>query len=484
MANEKKASKRKGEYSLCYFGSKANLPCTGAESAVTDSQTTKRAKLENGTKQPAKKSKTTTGQEEESLPVTKRATRPKATDFMEGKLAEDAGAGKEAASATAVKATKATNSTKDDEEAATNSMSRNTTGKNKGPKKAEPGPKKAQATAKASKAQKPHKAAEEKEEAADEPKTLEKPKAKKGKKSKSNADTAPPQKRDEEFDGFSSDDDAPRNMEETAALLAGFESPSDSSDDDGIAVNKLPAPPKPSKETLAAARQANDNEPESSGVLYIGRVPHGFHELQMRAYFSQFGSVTNLRLARNRRTGASKHYAFIEFDSATVADIVARTMDKYLLFGHILQVRVMPKAQVHAEMWKGANKRFKKIPWGAIEARGLRAKRDRAVWSGRIENEVVRREKKMKVLDEFGYEFDMPKVRRVEDLPTRTRIDDGAAWAGEVPEAIEDVPAAEVSLETTQKRSKRDLAEGAGEAVTTKAKKAKVVKGKKKALKA
>jgi nucleolar protein 15 len=442
---------------------------------VIDSKTTKRAKLENGTKQPAKKGKTTAVQGEEEPPTTRRATRPKAADFVEGKVAVKAGAAKEAGSAKAVKPTKAAKAPKDDGEAVMSSKLNTTIGKNKDSKKAEPVPKKAQVTAKASKAEKPKKAAEE-------PKTLEKPKGKEGKKSKSNGATAPPPKGADEFDGFSSDNDAPRNMEETAALLAGFESSSDSSDDDGIAVNKLPAPPKPSEATLVAARQASNADPESSGVLYIGRVPHGFHELQMRAYFSQFGTVTNLRLARNRRTGAPKHYAFIEFESATVADIVARTMDKYLLFGHILQVRVMPKAQVHVDMWKGANKRFKKIPWGAIEARGLREKRGRAVWSGRIENEVARREKKMKVLEEFGYEFDMPKVKRVEDLPSRTRIDDGAVVAGDVVEvsgAIEDVPPVEASLETTH-----DLAKEAGDAVISKARKAKVVRGNKKALKA
>jgi nucleolar protein 15 len=36
-------------------------------------------------------------------------------------------------------------------------------------------------------------------------------------------------------------------------------------------------------------------------VLFVGRVPHGFYEDQMRAYFSQFGDVTRLRLSRNKR---------------------------------------------------------------------------------------------------------------------------------------------------------------------------------------
>lgn len=76
---------------------------------------------------------------------------------------------------------------------------------------------------------------------------------------------------------------------------------------------------------------------EESGVVYVGRVPHGFFEEQMRAYFSQFGDILNLRLSRNKKTGKSKHYAFIEFSSNSVARIVAETMHNYLLFGHLLQ---------------------------------------------------------------------------------------------------------------------------------------------------
>src|ERR1700761_3268704 len=107
----------------------------------------------------------------------------------------------------------------------------------------------------------------------------------------------------------------------------------------------------------------------------------------MKAYFSQFGTVTRLRLARNKRTGAAKHYAFIEFESGEVADIVQKTMDKYLIFGSILQVRRIPKEQIHESLWKGANRRFKKIPWNAIERRGMKAARERDVWKRRVSRE-------------------------------------------------------------------------------------------------
>ena len=40
-------------------------------------------------------------------------------------------------------------------------------------------------------------------------------------------------------------------------------------------------------------------------VVYLGHIPHGFYEEQMKGFFSQFGTVTRLRLARNRKVRLS-----------------------------------------------------------------------------------------------------------------------------------------------------------------------------------
>lgn len=51
----------------------------------------------------------------------------------------------------------------------------------------------------------------------------------------------------------------------------------------------------------------------------------------MTEYFKQFGVVTNARVIRSKRTGSSKGYAFVEFKEPTVAEIVAETMNNYLM---------------------------------------------------------------------------------------------------------------------------------------------------------
>ena len=48
------------------------------------------------------------------------------------------------------------------------------------------------------------------------------------------------------------------------------------------------------------------------GVIYIGHIPHGFYEKEMKGYFSQFGTVTHVRLARSRKVSLPRHAALPE----------------------------------------------------------------------------------------------------------------------------------------------------------------------------
>jgi RNA recognition motif-containing protein len=72
-------------------------------------------------------------------------------------------------------------------------------------------------------------------------------------------------------------------------------------------------------------------------VVYLGHVPYGFFEEQIRGFFSQFGSVGRLRLSRSPKTANPRGYAFIEFHDLDCAEIVVETMNNYLLYGRILR---------------------------------------------------------------------------------------------------------------------------------------------------
>ncbi|EME44797.1 hypothetical protein DOTSEDRAFT_129718 [Dothistroma septosporum NZE10] len=214
--------------------------------------------------------------------------------------------------------------------------------------------------------------------------------------------------------------------DQTEALLAGFTDSEDEDEDEnvdeGLDIAKLPVPPKAKKTTTTD----KPSDPETTpGVIYIGRLPHGFYEKQLHAYLSQFGTITphHLRLSRNKKTGKSKHFAFVEFESASVADIVAKTMDKYLLFGHILQVRRVPAEQVTEGMWKGPKgvKGGKVRPRNRIEGTRFRKGAERGVWEGRVTREQERRDAKAKKLAEMGYDFEMPDVKTVDAVPKQKK---------------------------------------------------------------
>lgn len=68
-----------------------------------------------------------------------------------------------------------------------------------------------------------------------------------------------------------------------------------------------------------------------------------------------------MRVSRSKKTAKSKHYAFLEFSSAEVARIAAEAMDGYLFFKQKLVAHVVPSEELHPDLFKGANRVFKKV---------------------------------------------------------------------------------------------------------------------------
>eukprot|EP00186_Timspurckia_oligopyrenoides_P004115 CAMPEP_0182442884 /NCGR_PEP_ID=MMETSP1172-20130603/1743_1 /TAXON_ID=708627 /ORGANISM="Timspurckia oligopyrenoides, Strain CCMP3278" /LENGTH=338 /DNA_ID=CAMNT_0024637953 /DNA_START=16 /DNA_END=1032 /DNA_ORIENTATION=- len=91
---------------------------------------------------------------------------------------------------------------------------------------------------------------------------------------------------------------------------------------------------------------ASDQTDEKFSVVYLGHVPQGFEEQEMMEFFSQFGTVSGIKIARSRRTGGMKGYAFIKFEDSAVAEIVANAMQGYLLLGRLLVAKVVSENKV------------------------------------------------------------------------------------------------------------------------------------------
>ncbi|PFH56593.1 hypothetical protein XA68_16275 [Ophiocordyceps unilateralis] len=211
----------------------------------------------------------------------------------------------------------------------------------------------------------------------------------------------------------------------------------------GQAVGKIPAI---SNDVAKAAKPSGKR-----GVIYIGRIPHGFYEYEMRQYLSQFGPVTRIRLSRNKRTGASKHFAFVEFEDESTAEIVAKTMDNYLLFGHILKVKMVSGDQIHADLWKGANRRFKKVPWTKLDGQKLAQPRTTTKWETRLLKEREARARRADKLKAIGYEFEAPELKTVPLVaPAEMQAVEAAPQEAEGEVVVADVKVPEAAAEQVE----------------------------------
>ncbi|KAF3765835.1 hypothetical protein M406DRAFT_256295 [Cryphonectria parasitica EP155] len=236
--------------------------------------------------------------------------------------------------------------------------------------------------------------------------------------------------------------------------------------EEGQDVGKIPElsnkEKKAAKKALAASKQKED-----PGVVYVGRLPHGFYEHEMKSYFSQFGPIRNLRVSRNKKTGRAKHFAFVEFEELSTAEIVAKTMDNYLLFGHILKCSVIPKAQVHDELFKGANKRFKPVPWNKMEGKQMERPLLEDKWARKINKEKKRRAERAKKLEAVGYEFDTPEVMDVNAIPAITAPE---ATESKTLEAVQDAPTKTIEAPPAVEIAEGEVAEKEQEATPKPAK--------------
>ncbi|KAA1100578.1 hypothetical protein PGTUg99_024776 [Puccinia graminis f. sp. tritici] len=222
---------------------------------------------------------------------------------------------------------------------------------------------------------------------------------------------------DDESDDDSSDDDDDDDDDDGDDNDSSEEESNQSSDDDSKAHPSSKNQPTPNRKSKRKAAE------EQAGVVYLGRIPQGFYEDEMRAYFSQFGEVLRLRLSRCKRTGKPKHYGFIEFKHVEVAQIVAETIHNYLLCGKLLQCKVLEKDQIHPKLWVGSGKKFRKD----CKLRLDREKRNQAKTLPQrnvISDRLIKQEQlKRKRLAELGIDYNFegytsPAKPQVETDPT------------------------------------------------------------------
>lgn len=120
------------------------------------------------------------------------------------------------------------------------------------------------------------------------------------------------------------------------------------------------------------ATKKDDKDSDISGIIYVGRLPKGFHERELSKYFSQFGDLKEVRLARNKKTGNSRHYGFVQFVNTDDSRVAYDTMNNYLLMGHLLQVRLLPKGSKIEKLYKYKQRAFMSPPKAKKSAKELK----------------------------------------------------------------------------------------------------------------
>ncbi|SCV03762.1 LAME_0H13014g1_1 [Lachancea meyersii CBS 8951] len=157
-----------------------------------------------------------------------------------------------------------------------------------------------------------------------------------------------------ELEGLSEDEEASSSEED--GDLAPEESSKRSGDH---SVKKLDA----TKRTDSKKNQKNGQKSDNlSGIIYVSRLPKGFHERELARYFAQFGDLREVRLARNKKTGNSRHYGFVEFVNKEDAAVAQDTMHNYLLMGHLLQVVALPKGKKIEKLYRYKQRAFQQTP--------------------------------------------------------------------------------------------------------------------------
>jgi len=186
---------------------------------------------------------------------------------------------------------------------------------------------------------------------------------------------------------------------------------------EGVSTRKMNKSKKPSSSSTPS---------DKSTVLYIGRIPHGFYEDEMRGFFEQFGAVKNLKVCRSRKTGKSKHYGFIEFEYPEVAKIVADSMHNYLMFENILQVHPIPPERVHRKLWKGVNQR-QRTPVDFVKIAMMKHNKDRTLEEQqKLLKTILKRDRKRKSkIAAAGIDYECPQIEGADQpVSKKIRFDD------------------------------------------------------------
>jgi len=74
--------------------------------------------------------------------------------------------------------------------------------------------------------------------------------------------------------------------------------------------------------------------------LYVGNLPYTAAESDLQAYFSAAGTVTSVAIVKDRQSGRSKGFGFVEMSSDAEAQQAISLLDGKEFQGRMLKISV------------------------------------------------------------------------------------------------------------------------------------------------
>lgn len=161
---------------------------------------------------------------------------------------------------------------------------------------------------------------------------------------------------------------------------------------------------------------------DDKAVLYVGHLPKGFNEKELKDFFGQFGNITKIRVSRSKKTARSRGYAYLEVKGDTpgegkkIAEIAAKAMNKYMIFDRALDVKVVE--ETHRDLFKHGNREWKFVPTQAMfrskknsEAEEKTPEQRKARIEGLLQKEKEKRDR----LKELEIDYTFPGFKEIVD---------------------------------------------------------------------
>ncbi|MCA9782558.1 MAG: RNA-binding protein [Calditrichaeota bacterium] len=72
--------------------------------------------------------------------------------------------------------------------------------------------------------------------------------------------------------------------------------------------------------------------------IYVGNLPYGISEDELRDAFAEYGEVTRASIIMDRETGRSKGFGFVEMSNKAEADAAINALNETALKGRNIRV--------------------------------------------------------------------------------------------------------------------------------------------------